>query len=391
MPFEFTVLSNHPPEVKYTVDLNRVNAGKSEIRETIDGPENTMVMLIPPKGCRYHCDFCSIKNIANPNFPVSTEEGGVDAAKKVAMEIDALLHENQEVETLKLFNAGNILYGTERKGSGELNEAFWAALVDVMGKYKNFAALEIEVRIDEFIGPGITKNGQLTPKGVLRERLAWLNTQMKGIDKKLRCILALEYIESKIISQQSKFPQAFTTEDRGGARCEQAIDFMREHEIEWLSYAMLGGRLKDRALNPEEATASAAHTALFGLEHGAREAIINSQYLDPINFWEQKRDGVNYFVPAEKNMVDTLRLIVSGLGKIPAINGHVPRVRLTTDKEDVIEGAIGPDVSPAFRQLMLQFNNASDQLDFFGKKMDRMTFDSQGKWDDGDITPVGVT
>lgn len=387
MSLEFTVLPSRP-KITYTMDLSKVNAGKSEIRLAVNGSENTMAMIVPPKGCGYRCDFCSIKNIANPDFPVSAEAGGIGAVQKVATEIDALLCEQRDVETLKLFNAGNILYGTERKGGGELNEAFWVELVDVLRRHTQVKALEIEVRIDEFVGPGTLKDGSPTPKGILRERLLWLSSQLKGMGKSLRCIFALEYVESKIIGQQTKFSSDFVAEERKNDYGEKAISFMKEHEIEWLSYAMLGGRLKGRSLTSEEAVTSATDTALFGLKHGAREVIINSQYLDPINLWEQKRDGINFYVPTEKDMVDTLRFIVWSpwLDKIPKMKGETPRVRMTTDKEDVIEGTIGPDVSPAFRQLVSDFNNAPDQIAFFGKKMAPMTFDWRGRWDDGDMT-----
>ncbi len=387
MSLEFNVLPSKP-EVTYTIDLNRANAGESEIRNTCTGPEKTMAVIVPPKGCGYRCDFCSIKNISNPGFPVSVEEGGVDAAQKVATEVSTILYEHRDVETLKLFNGGNILYGAERKGGGELNEAFWVELVEVLRRHKQIKAVEIEVRIDEFVGSGILRDGSQTPKGILRERLVWLNTQLKDMGKSLRCIFAFEYVESKIITQQSKFSHNFVVEERKNEYGEEAIGFMKEHEIKWLSYAMLGGRLKDRSLTSEEAIASATTTALFGLKHGAREVIINSQYLDPVNLWEQKRDGVNFYVPTEKDMVDTIGFIVRGLSlsKTLKMHGGKPRVRMTTDKEDVIEGTIGPDISPAFRQLVLDFNNAPDQLAFFREKMASMTFDLRGRWDDGGVT-----
>ncbi len=376
---EFNVLQNRPPEVRYSIDLGTVNLLDVDMRRTVDGLENTAIMLVPPKGCGYRCDFCSIKDIANPDFPVATEQGGVEAAESVAREIDAFLQVHPEAQTLKLFNAGNILYGTERTRSGELHEAFWPFLIGRLQKHETLKVLEIEVRIDEFIGSNKNRNGQLTPKGVLRERITALAAQLSKIGKSLRCILPLEYVESSIISQQSKFAQVFASEGKNKENCEQAISFIQQHGIELLSYAMLGGRLKDRPLSEEEAIASAAHTTLFGLEHGAREVIINSQYLDPINLWEQERDSVKYYVPTERAMIGTLRLIVFGLDKISKVQDRIPRVRLTTDKENVIEGTVGPDVSQEFRQLILDFNNALEQAAFFQTEMEHMRFTDEGK------------
>jgi hypothetical protein len=128
---------------------------------------------------------------------------------------------------------------------------------------------------------------------------------------------------------------------------------------------MLGGRLRDRSLTSEEAVSSAAHTVLFGLGHGAREVIVNSQYLDPINIWEQERDGVNYYMPTEKDMVEMLRLVVPWLKDLPRVYGSTPRVRLTTDKEDLIVGTVGPDITEEFRQRIAAFNNSLDQERFF--------------------------
>ncbi len=336
---------------------------------TVSGEENTLIVLTPPRGCQYGCDFCGVKDLQNPNFAVQGKDG-VIAAQTAAVQVEELLASHPETATLKLFNAGNILYGTERRNGAEMNEAFWPALIDALKRHPEVHAVELEVRIDEFVGSGENAGShEKTNKGILRDRLLWLDRELKAIGKRLRCILPLEYIESDIISQQSKFPPVFTNEGRSKANSEEAVAFVKQHGIEWLSYAMLGGRLSERSLEADEAVSSAAHTALFALEHGAREAIINSQYLTPREQWEEKRDGVPYYVPDEAAMRKTLELVVSVLNSLPQSEESCQRVRLTTDKEDAIEGDDRPKVSPEFRQLVLAFNNAPDQVAFFREKM----------------------
>ena len=57
-------------KVEYTVDLSTVTVFNDELRQTVTGRENTLQLLIPPKGCGYGCDFCSVKHVRYPSFPV---------------------------------------------------------------------------------------------------------------------------------------------------------------------------------------------------------------------------------------------------------------------------------------------------------------------------------
>lgn len=370
-PEEFSTTPRPHLEYDPRYDLNRVSVLQDEERLTVDGPEKTLTVLAPPKGCKYNCDFCSIKHIKNEDFLVTPE-----AAEDVAQQINEVLQENPEADTVKLFNAGNVLYGTELGVTREeMHEHLWDVLPDSLPEHVK--ALEIEVRVDEFVEArsNPTRNAM---KHILQERLAVLAERLRERGKELRIILPLEYVDSGILGDQGKFPSAFTNATDAPKRADQeAIAFAREHKIPWLSYAMLGGRLHDRSLTSEEATNAAANTAVFALEQGSREVIINSQYVDPLDHWEEShnrsgqwKDPINYFVPSRQDMLRTLELIA------PHLN-EKKRVRLTVDKEDIVLGTEGPQeiydqqadeslkITSEFRTFIAEFNNAPDQKEYF--------------------------
>ena len=356
--------------LEYTVDLNRFNEFEWGERYTVTGMEPTLVVLISPKGCGYDCDFCSVKHVRNTSFPVHGAEG-LQAARKGLSRIRAMLTAHPETMSLKLFNNGNVLYGEERATFAELHQGFWEELPDTLADFPHLAAVEIAVRVDDCIGDGKALKDGSCVKEILRNRIVALSTALNAIGKQLRVILAFEYIESAIIRKQHKFPTVFTDDGKLRDHCKQAVTFLREHHIEWLAYAMLGGRLADRSLTGAEASASAAHTALAALELRAREVIINSQYTDPILQQQERDTGIMYHLPTEQDMLNALALIIDHLPDLPVWGDHdaMPRVRLTTDKEDIIVGTIGPSISAPIRDLIARFNNAPDQVLFFNQHL----------------------
>lgn len=333
-----------PPQeaVEYRFDLRHVNILEKADRMTVSGEEKTLTALLPPKGCSYNCDFCAIKHI-HTDIRVNEE-----TAKKQTQELDQLLKSERNIDTLKLFNAGNIIYGSEHGSAAEIHEYFWELLPGILKKH-GVGVLEIEVRIDEFVDSGREKQ-----KAIIRERITTLANDLHQLGIDLRIILALEYIADPILEKQKKFPKAFLKgEQAARGQALRAIQFLASHNIPWLGYAMLGGRLHDRPLTSVETILSTVHTVRFGLEHGAREMIVNSLYLDPL----QQREG-GYYMPTEADMRECIRLLSEDL---------MPdrRVRLTTDAENVIKGTIGPKISQEFRAYVNKWNNARDQKAFF--------------------------
>lgn len=364
------------PAIRYTVDLNHVYVVTHEVIQTVSGVEENILLEIPPKGCSHDCAFCSLKHRENKDFPVLPHEGNVlGATKNVVDEIAVLLDSHPTATTLTLSNAGNILHGTEWKKGAELHEMFWIPFLEMIQK-RGIQAVEIEVRVDEFSDN--TEGKESRPKKIVRDRLLWLSEQLQEMGKCLRCILPLEYAQSSILEQQRKFPSSLISNGKAEETFQHAISCMNQYRIEWLGYAMLGGRLANRSLQREEAIDSAAHTVLFGLEHGAREVIINCQYVDPINQWEAQRDGIPFFIPSERDMIETLGLIVAGMSEIGKDEvGAMPRVRIVPEPETTIADTVGPTTSPQFLRLISRFNNAPDQVAFFGEYMGNMTYSEE--------------
>ncbi len=345
------------PEIKYKYDLAKVNNLGIETRETATGQEQTMFILLCAKGCKMDCDHCSPKHLAAPNIIISAE-----ASAEMIEQIRPMLDENQHVDTLKLFNAGNILWGTEFGKAAALHEGFWDLLPILLSQYPEMKAVEIEARLDEFseeiVNPKIQSADKKT---IVRERILKLKEGLKAVGKELRLILAPEYTD-EFLEDQSK------TVGKGLKSAEAAINFLRKNEIPWLGYAMFGGRLKDRPMLPTEALQSATETAKFIIDNGAREVIINCQYLDPINQHEERADGIKYFVPSKKSITRLMELLYYKRVIMPG-----KRVRISIDKEDSIEGTIGaadlnPNIDAEFIQTVNEFNDVVDQRNYLENK-----------------------
>jgi len=345
--------SENPPAVEYTIDLDHVNNLGVENRETVTGSEKTAFILLPPRGCKMKCDFCSPSHIANPNYPLTAI-----AAEQAAEETAEAIRKAGAVNTVKLFNAGNILWGSEfGQSAGALHERYWEILPQLLAENDDVMAVEIEVRLDEFSS---NLNDELTgtdPKReIVRNRLLKLKNDLASVKKELRVILAIEY-SSDVLANESGIV------NKGTENSRNAISFLREHGIPWIGYAMLGGRLKDRTISPQEAVRSACRTANFGFEHHAREMVVNCQYLDPINRFEEERDGVPFCVPAKRDILSLLQTLAYGLTE-----GH--RLRISLDKEDSIRGTMSaadydPAIDEEFKTFIREFNNAKDQQGFY--------------------------
>lgn len=365
------------PEVVFNIPESGVGIIEDSVRRHIGGLLRNLTLIVLTKGCPYDCSFCSPKQVANPDFHVHGDKGK-EAARKIVDRICELIRDTS-AEFVRIFNNGNILHGTEYGNIAELNDFFWELLPDELEKLPDVKAVDLEVRLSEFVD-GQEGDHQQELKQILRDRLIVFQQKLAAMGKNLRIILALEYIESDKIAKTNKFPQASTDSDqRVKNNFLEAVAFLRKHKIACHVYAMLGGRLKDRTLGRDESINSAVETVLFALQNGAEEADINSCYVDPINEWEVRCDGIPFYVPTEQDMVETLRIIAAKLDALPKIQGKIPRVRLTADKENVIKDVRGPDVSKPFLDLVRGFNDAPDQALFFEQNMADLKFSTEGK------------
>ena len=344
--------SDQKPEIEYKYDLSVVNNLGAENRETVSGQERTLFLLLPAPGCKMDCDHCSPKHLACSDYQVTAKsaEDNIEQTREICKQ--------NIVQTLKLFNAGNILWGSEFGRAAALHERYWELLPEILIDYPKITSVEIEVRLDEFTDKIANQEIQtLDKRQIVRERLLKLNTNLQKIGKQLRVILAPEYSDRVIVNQKG-------TVAKGTSNAEAAIVFLLGNGIPWLGYAMLGGRFKDRSLSSGEALESALETAQFILDNGGREAIINCQYLDPINQWEEAKDRIRYYVPSKKD-IETLLACLYRKGLL----ADDKRVRISLEKEDIIKGTKGaadydPAIDADFEEFISEFNNAKDQESF---------------------------
>jgi hypothetical protein len=278
------------------------------MRETTSGRENTMFVYLPAKGCENNCAFCSKKHIKADKYTPSQEKS-IDLSNSIRV----FLKENRDVDTLKIFNGGNVLHGSEYGKSMEVHEYFWDKLVELIGDLQemsggslNLSSIELEVRLDELVETDDPR------KMVIQERVINLKDRLSELGIELRLILAYEYIDNKVIRSQGKFANIDNQEDR----IREALGFLHSHNIPSLAYAMFGGRAGDRPMRSDEAIDAAVNTIKFGLsiENGPREVIVNCQYLDPLQQEDEKGKGKQLYVPQQEDFV-TLVLRVSDLLK----------------------------------------------------------------------------
>ena len=351
--------------IEFRYDLSAVNNLGVEGRQTITGQENTMFLLLPAVGCKMDCEHCSPKHLAHPDYRVT-----VESATEAVEQTREFLRQNDGVQTLKLFNAGNILWGSEFGKAAALHERYWDLLPEILIDYPDLLTIEIEVRLDEFSEKIANPEIQtLDKKQIVRDRLFTLNNNLKKIGKELRVILAPEYADNIIAKQQG-------TVAKGIRNARAAVDFLKKNEIPWLGYTMFGGRLKDRTILPVESLESVIDTTKYILDSGGREAVINCQYLDPINQDEERKDGIRYYVPNKRAINDLLKMLF-----YKRIISPDRRVRISVDKEDSIIGTVGaadldPSIDRRFLKLIANFNNADDQRAFLMKEM-ALTDDKQ--------------
>ncbi len=362
-------------EAKYTVDISETFTFFEQRRQTVTGPEDTLFVVLPVKGCSYNCEFCSLKHIKNPNLPVNEVESA-----RILRETEERLATHADTDTVKFFNAGNTLYGSERGKAAELHEYFWEELSKLLEQHAKLKAVEVEVRVDEFYDadfPLADKQGLV--RQVLRERLVKLANELRERGKELRVILPLEYVSDEIAARVRKFPKKFMAgEDAAKRNALTAIRFLKKHNIPFLSYAMLGGRILEeggipRALTEEEAVTSCVHTLVFALQQGAREAIVNSQYLDPFDQEEERRDAMRYGQPVEQvgyHVPSAREMIAVFRGVLAAMPDSMPgRVRITPEGEDIVEGTIDArhraGVTDRDIEVIQAINNAENQREAF--------------------------
>lgn len=323
------------PKLQYWVDLDRVFFSPTFIRQATTGPERTAWILLPPSGCPVGCLYCSCRNLRSNLRP--SEEN----SREFIDQISHWLKREYLPETIKISNAGNLFHGSEFGGRMEVHEIFWNLLPSVLS-LSSISKVEVETTI-----PDLASLEPTTPYGIARQRFVSLVQILRDVGKEPRAILALEYV-GDLLAELGKF----TPED-----IQAAIQLVKDLGIGWLAYVMLGGRLQRRIFSSEEATGSAIEAGNLALREGTREVIVNCQYVDPLNRWESERDGIPFYLPDETDILKVMKALLD--------HCQPGRIRISADAEPVTVGTISPDLSPQFRHLISQFNEAPDQQDFY--------------------------
>lgn len=311
--------------LEFAFDLNHAQILWKETRMTVSGIERTLFAYIPSPGCSTgRCPFCSLKHLRAEGY-VPTAKKASEFAEKIACFVSV-----GSIDTLKIFLAGNSLRDTE------LHPDFWRLLPGLLPA--SLKALELEVRVDD-LATNFTQAKVLQIKQALEE---------KAIN--LRLILAYEYASPVVLDRTGKYT-AFRHD------IKKAVSFLQVYKIEYLVYAMFGGRLGDRAMTANEAVESAAATIdfAFELDWEPREVIVNCQYLDPVQ-QDMERQSTHQllYVPSG---ADIIRL----LNKVRPLLLEGKRVRISYAPEETILGTTGPDLTNGFKSKLDNFNRALDQ------------------------------
>ena len=292
------------PKLQYWIDLDKVFFSPTFTRQTITGPERTVWILLPPRGCPVGCPYCSCRNLRSNIRP--SEEN----SREFIDQISCWLRREHLPETVKISNAGNLFHGSEFGGRMEIHENFWNLLISVLS-ISPISKVEVETTI-----PDLASTQLATPHGITKQRFINFVQILRDAGKEPRAILVLEY----------------------------ASDLMVE----------LG---KSKPEDTQTATASAIEAGALALREGACEVIVNCQYVDPLNRWEAERDGIPFYLPNETDIHQVAKAL---------LDCHLSgRIRISADAEPIIYGTLGPRLSPEFRHLIQQFNEAPDQRGFY--------------------------
>jgi hypothetical protein len=339
-------------KIQYTFPIDRVGVFAVKTRMTVTGPERTAFVLLPPRGCRYNCTFCSLRKIRN-KFEVTSAH-----AQQTADELDVALARTGVLETIKLSNGGNSLSGSESHWP-ELHELFWELLPDILGHHPSIRAVEIEVRIDDLIHRQDCLQEEV---GIRQRRILKLSQKLLAKNIRLRLILGLEY-DPELILLVRKFPSGLfsSQESYRRALCESVRFTTKEAGLEWLAYVMLGGRMlfpgqnKGQPIPSQIALRSAIHCALFAMRSGAREVIINGMFIDPAMARTVGTLG-EFLVPTGSHFLEVAKAVMR--------DTKSGRLRLSYEAEPTIKGTIGPRVSFRFRKWAEEFNDVPNQRQF---------------------------
>jgi len=386
------------------------------IRQTKTGREDLLMAALPQTGCPYPCEFCSVRHAVMGNLPIASQEEAAALGVKIgdlikdyravltpAKRLITVIHTDNKEETITLsdkqieefnlalakqylddlgtmlitegprttdtmviFNGGNPLSPTE------IPQEFWDMVPAWVKQFPNLKNIETEMRIDYLI-PG--KNGE-TPmwKQRIVDRMIRLQNELQKQGKRLRIRLAFEYVSAEAlhISHKGNVYDPMSTDDELVKANMNAIEVLKDHGIEYLGYAMLGGMLSKK--DSEESMTEDCRllsrewpltTSLFALENGSREIIVNTQYVDPIDQDKILKGEKDYYLPGAQDMSILIRETVNYLRTLTDVPEERGRLRLITDAEELFEGTIGSPVPEEFRQLALEFNNAPDQVAFY--------------------------
>lgn len=316
--------------IELKIDVNKPCVLGIEDRATITGLEKTMFVYVPGPGCRNDCLHCSIKHIRS-----SVETTFRPVVVVVAKKVIGMIKENSNIDTMKVFNGGNILRSSDWGKSAELHTDFWEALLMGLSGIRHLIglrALELEV----------------SPTDLATEKVRSLVAYIRrGLSKKhieLRLILGLEYAEA-----DGKDGIKF----RGKDLMEDNLTYLEENGIPYLVYAMCGGGTHGGAFSSETAVCQTIETIqyLLGQKYQPREIIVNCQYTDPL--MRQKASEIGrklVYVPTEED----LKLILCHLRGI--LRPKSPRIRFSYHAEDVIVGSEGPVLSKEFEKELDRFN-----------------------------------
>ncbi len=287
------------------------------VSETVNfGEENIQYFAIGPhRGCPLGCKFCGVKASRTAEEKLSAL--GYLGDNKMTRKYGEVIFDefrnlvDAKASDILFLNGGNILREEEM-----YLPAITQWIPKSIAESKTLESMTIEVRADDIVAKINT--------------LVKIKKSLGSKDLVVR--LPIEYADEKMLANSGKGISLETI--------NAAIKTLFNNNITWDAYAMLGGM----NLNPKSAAELAERTVRFAFEKGARNVIINSQFITK----DMQSVKGDIFVPSFGNIISTLEKLRDVPGKI----------KVGFDADELLNPIVMPNGTNEERELLNRFNTA---------------------------------
>lgn len=285
------------------------------VAETITlGEEKIEYFAVGPhRGCSHSCKFCGVKSARTCDDNL-IELGFLNDGKMTRNYGEIIFDEfrnlaDNNASDVLLMNGGNII---------REEEMYLPAITEWIPKFiaqsDNFKSMTIEVRADDII--------------LRTNTLLEIQKNLAGKDLVVR--LPIEYADEKMLADSNKGISLKTIEN--------ATETLRANVIKWDACSMLGGL----NLNSSSAIELAERTVRFAFDKGARNVIINAQFVT-----EDMRSVL------DEISVPSLGDIITLLKRLRGVPG---KIKVGFDVDEILNPIKFPQGTDAERETLSKFN-----------------------------------